>query len=86
MEKSRISRLEHVPIGSAKRGQVMFELINDDLEECIEILRQLSICENKNEQLMILAEHRIDKADIKKTIDMCELLVYYYNKVDKNDR
>ena len=86
MEKSRISRLEHVPIGSEKRGQVMFELINDDLEECIEILRQLSICENKNEQLMILAEHRIDKADIKKTIDMCELLVYYYNKVDKNDR
>ena len=64
----------------------MFELINDDLEECIEILRQLSICENKNEQLMILAEHRIDKDDIKKTIDMCELLVYYYNKVDKNDR
>ena len=81
MEKSRINKLEHVPIGSAKRGQVMFELINEDLEDCIEILRLLSTCENKNEQLMILAENRIDKADIQKTVDMCELLVYYHNKV-----
>ena len=59
----------------------MFELINEDLEDCIEILRLLSTCENKNEQLMILAENRIDKDDIKKTVDMCELLVYYHNKV-----
>ena len=59
----------------------MFELINEDLEDCIEILRLLSTCENKNEQLMILAENRIDKDDIKKTIDLCELLVYYHNKV-----
>ena len=59
----------------------MFELINEDLEDCIEILRLLSTCENKNEQLMILAENRIDKADIQKTVDMCELLVYYHNKV-----
>ena len=81
MEKSRINKLEHVPIGSAKRGQVMFELINEDLEDCIEILRLLSTCETKNEQLMILAENRIDKADIQKTVDMCELLVYYHNKV-----
>ena len=81
MEKSRINKLEHVPIGSAKRGQVMFELINEDLEDCIEILRLLSTCETKNEQLMILAENRIDKADIQKTVDLCELLVYYHNKV-----
>jgi hypothetical protein len=81
MEKSRINKLEHVPIGSAKREQVMFELINEDLEDCIEILRLLSTCENKNEQLMILAENRIDKSDIQKTVDMCELLVYYHNKV-----
>ena len=59
----------------------MFELINEDLEDCIEILRLLSTCETKNEQLMILAENRIDKADIQKTVDMCELLVYYHNKV-----
>jgi hypothetical protein len=81
MGKSRINKLEHVPIGSVKRGQHMFELINEDLEDCIEILRLLSTCENKNEQLMILAENRIDKDDIKKTVDMCELLVYYHNKV-----
>ena len=81
MGKSRISKLEHVPIGSAKRGQVMFELINEDLEDCIEILRLLSICETKNEQLQILAENRIYEDDIKKTIDLCELLVYYHNKV-----
>ena len=59
----------------------MFELINDDLEDCIEILRQLSTCETKNEQLQILAENRIYVDDIKKTIDLCELLVYYHNKV-----
>ena len=59
----------------------MFELINEDLEDCIEILRLLSICETKNEQLQILAENRIDKSDIQKTVDMCELLVYYHNKV-----
>ena len=81
MVKSRINKLEHVPIGSAKRGQVMFELINEDLEDCIEILRLLSTCETKNEQLQILAENRIYEDDIKKTIDLCELLVYYHNKV-----
>ena len=81
MEKSRINKPEHVPIGSAKREQVMFELINEDLEDCIEILRLLSTCETKNEQLQILAENRIDKSDIQKTVDMCELLVYYHNKV-----
>jgi hypothetical protein len=59
----------------------MFELINEDLEDCIEILRLLSTSETKNEQLQILAENRIDKADIQKTIDLCELLVYYHNKV-----
>ena len=59
----------------------MFELINEDLEDCIEILRLLSTCETKNEQLMILAQNRIDKADIQKTVDLCELLVYYHNKV-----
>ncbi len=63
----------------------MFELINEDLENCIEILRLMSICENKNEQLMILAEHRISKSDIQKTVALCELLVYYSNKVENND-
>ena len=61
----------------------MFELLNEDLEDCIEILRQLSSCENKNERLQILAEHQIRKKDLQKTIDLCELLVYYNNKINE---
>jgi hypothetical protein len=80
MEKSRISKLEHVPIGSARRRQVMFEMLNEDLEDCLEILRQISMCESKNEQLLILAEQRIDEDDIKKTIELCEMMVYYHNR------
>jgi len=80
MGKSRISKLEHVPIGSARRRQVMFEMLNEDLEDCLEILRQISTCESKNEQLMILAEQRIDEDDIKKTIELCEMMVYYHNR------
>lgn len=59
----------------------MFELLNEDLEDCIEILRQMSTCENRNEQLQILAEHRISQSDIQKTIDLCELMVYYNDKI-----
>lgn len=63
----------------------MFELLNEDLEDCIEILRQMSTCENRNEQLQILAENGISEKDIQKTIDLCELLVYYNDKV-KSER
>jgi hypothetical protein len=41
----------------------------------------MSICESKNEQLRLLAEERIDKADIEKTVELCQLLCYYYDKV-----
>ena len=58
----------------------MFELLNDDLDQAVEILRRMSVCESKNEQLLILAEERIDKADIEKTIELCQLLCYYYEK------
>jgi hypothetical protein len=30
--------------------------------------------------LMILAEQRIDEDDIKKTIELCEMMVYYHNR------
>ena len=60
----------------------MFELINEDLEGCLEILRQMSSSESKNEQLMILAENRIDKRDIRKTIELCELMIDYYHKAE----
>ena len=58
----------------------MFEMLNEDLEDCLEILRQISMCQSKNEQLMILAEQRIDEDDIKKTIELCEMMVYYHNR------
>jgi hypothetical protein len=61
----------------------MFELLNEDLEDCIEILRQMSSCESKKEQLQILAENQISKKDLQKTIDLCELLVYYNNRINE---
>ena len=63
----------------------MFELLNEDLENCIDILRQMNTCENKNEQLRILAEHRINKKDIQMTVDLCEILVYHYKKLEEQD-
>lgn len=62
----------------------MFELLNEDLEDCIEILRQMSSCKNRNEQLQILAENQVTEKDLKKTIDLCQLLVYYNDRI--NDR
>lgn len=82
METLQTNKLEHVPIGSIKRKQNMFELLNEDLEDCLEILRQMTSCENKNEQLQILAENRISISDIKKTVDLCELVVYYNDKIN----
>ena len=61
----------------------MFELLNDDLENCIDIIRQMSICETKNEQLRLLAEERIDESDIEKTVELCNLLCYYHEKVKR---
>ena len=60
----------------------MFELINEDLEGCLEILRQMSMCESKNEQLLIMAENRLDKRDIQKTVELCELMIDYYHKAE----
>jgi hypothetical protein len=42
----------------------------------------MAMCESKNEQLLILAEERIDKSDIQKTIELCQLLCYYYDKIE----
>ena len=61
----------------------MFELLNEDLEDCLEILRQISMCENRNERLRILAENQITLKELKKTIDLCELLVYYNERINE---
>ena len=60
----------------------MFELLNEDLEDCIEIMRQISSCENRNEQLQILAENQVTEKDLRKTIDLCEQMVYYNDKIN----
>ena len=62
----------------------MFELINEDLEDCIEILRQMTQA-TSTEQYQILAENGINKKDIEKTIALCELLVYHYNKLEEHN-
>ncbi len=59
----------------------MFELLNEDLEDCIEIMREISSCKNRNEQLQILAEHQIRLKDLQKTIDLCKLMVYYDDRI-----
>ena len=61
----------------------MFELLNEDLEDCIEILHQMASCETKREQLQILAENQISKKDLQKTIDLCQLLVYYNDRINE---
>lgn len=64
----------------------MFELLNKDLEDCIEILRELRDCEDSIEHYRMLAEHRLNLDEIQKTIDLCELLCYYYRQVkDRKD-
>ena len=59
----------------------MFELLNEDMEDCLEILRQISSSENRNEQYLILAENRTSLSEIQKTVALCELMCYYYEKV-----
>lgn len=60
----------------------MFELLNEDMEDCLEILRQMATCENRNERLLILVENGIRDKDIQKTIDLCNLMVYYNDKIN----
>lgn len=58
----------------------MFELLNEDLENCIEILRQMQTA-NGTERWMLLEENQINSKDIEKTVELCHLLCYYYERV-----
>lgn len=58
----------------------MFELLNEDLENCIEILRQMQTA-NGTERWMLLEENQIKSKDIEKTLELCHLLCYYYERV-----
>lgn len=61
----------------------MFELINEDLENCIEILRQMQTA-NGTERWMLLEENQIKSSDIEKTVELCHLLCYYYERVKES--
>jgi hypothetical protein len=61
----------------------MFELINEDLENCIEILRQMQTA-NGTERWMLLEENQIKSSDIEKTVELCNLLCYYYERVKES--
>lgn len=58
----------------------MFELLNEDLENCVEILRQMQTA-NGTERWMLLEENQIKSSDIEKTVELCNLLCYYYERV-----
>lgn len=58
----------------------MFELLNEDLENCIEILRQMQTA-NGTERWMLLEENQIRNKDIEKTVELCHLMCYYYERV-----
>jgi hypothetical protein len=42
----------------------------------------MATCENRNEQLLILVENGIRDKDIQKAIDLCNLMVYYNDKIN----
>ena len=59
----------------------MFELMNDDLEECIEFLRQMEKA-NGSDRWRLMAEHQIKNLrEVEKTVELCNLLCYYYGRV-----
>jgi len=58
----------------------MFELLNDDLEEAIDILRRMQTA-NGSERWSLLGENQIRSGDIEKTVELCNLLCYYYERV-----
>ena len=62
----------------------MFELLQEDLEDCIDLLRQINN-ETGIERSRLLAELYMTerKIDIQKVVDLCEILVYHYNKINE---
>ena len=86
MEKYQTNKLEHVPGGSKRstiRNKPMFELLNDDLEEAIDILRRMQTA-NGSERWSLLGENQIRSGDIEKTVELCHLLCYYYERVKES--
>lgn len=59
----------------------MFQLLQEDLEDCIEILKRIAN-ENEPERTTLIAELYMTerKTDVKKVVDLCEQMLYYYEK------
>ena len=59
----------------------MFQLLQEDLEDCVEVLRRIAN-ETDQERSTLIAELYMTerKTDVKKVVDLCEQLLYYYEK------
>lgn len=59
----------------------MFQLLQEDLEDCIEILKRIAN-ENEPERTALIAELYMTerKTDVKKVVDLCEQMLYYYER------
>ena len=59
----------------------MFQLLQEDLEDCIEILKRIANEEGMERQRAISEMYMTDrKADVEKVVDLCQQLLYYYEK------
>ena len=59
----------------------MFQLLQEDLEDCIEILKRIANEEGMERQRAISEMYMTDrKADVDKVVDLCQQLLYYYEK------
>lgn len=61
----------------------MFQLLQEDLHDCVEILRQISN-ESGMERLQLRADLLINErsSDIDKVYELCQLYIYYYDKIN----
>ena len=59
----------------------MFQLLQEDLEDCIEILKRIANEEGIERQRAISEMYMTDrKADVEKVVALCQQLIYYYEK------
>lgn len=59
----------------------MFQLLQEDLEDCIEIFKQIANESDMERERLISELYMTErKSDIKKVIDLCEQMMYYYEK------
>lgn len=63
----------------------MFDLLNEDLEDCIELLRKIRDSDG-TERWRLMEENQIrNLRQLERTIELCNLLVYNYDRIKEND-